>query len=61
MWKTVWSAGQGVSNIHDIPTVADLAQRLKTEYADAKAELAIKAGITPPAAPAKPKPAAPKP
>lgn len=57
-WKTVWSAGQGVSNIHDIPTVADLAKRLKTEYEDAKAELAVKAGIT--AAPAKPKPAAPK-
>lgn len=31
-WKTVWSAGQGVGSIHDIPTTADLCQRLITEY-----------------------------
>ncbi len=55
-WKTVWSAGQGVSNIHDIPSVEDLAKRLETEYAEAKEELAKKLGI----APAKPKAAAPK-
>lgn len=55
-WKTVWSAGQGVSNIHDIPTVADLADRLKTEYAAAKQELAAKLDLAPP----KPKAAAPK-
>jgi nitronate monooxygenase len=55
-WKTVWSAGQGVSNIHDIPSVEDLAKRLKTEYTDAKEELSTKLGI----APAKPKAAAPK-
>jgi nitronate monooxygenase len=49
-WKTVWSAGQGVSNIHDIPTIADLADRLKTEYEDAKQKLAAKIGLAPPKA-----------
>lgn len=31
-WKTVWSAGQGVGSIHDVPAVADLAARLRTEF-----------------------------
>ncbi|MDH2433892.1 nitronate monooxygenase family protein [Pokkaliibacter sp. MBI-7] len=31
-WKTIWSAGQGVANIHDVPTVAELVQRLQDEY-----------------------------
>lgn len=34
-WKNVWSAGQGVSAINDIPTTADLCARLKREYAEA--------------------------
>lgn len=31
-WKTVWSAGQGVGDIHDLPTVAELVERLDSEY-----------------------------
>lgn len=31
-WKTIWSAGQGVDLIDDIPTVAELARRLQLEY-----------------------------
>jgi nitronate monooxygenase len=31
-WKTVWSAGQGVDLIHDVPTVAELVLRLRREY-----------------------------
>jgi nitronate monooxygenase len=31
-WKTVWSAGQGIELIRDIPTVAELVQRLRSEY-----------------------------
>lgn len=31
-WKTVWSAGQGVSGIHDIEPVAKLVDRLEAEY-----------------------------
>lgn len=31
-WKTVWSAGQGVGEIGDLPSVAELVQRLDREY-----------------------------
>ena len=31
-WKTVWSAGQGIGLIHDIPSVAQLVLRLQAEY-----------------------------
>jgi nitronate monooxygenase len=34
-WKTVWSAGQGVGDITDIPAAADLCERLIKEYAGA--------------------------
>lgn len=37
-WKNVWSAGQGVTSIHDIPSVAELCNRLKSEYAAAIAQ-----------------------
>jgi nitronate monooxygenase len=38
-WRDVWSAGQGVATIHDIPPVAELAARLAREY-DAACALA---------------------
>ena len=31
-WKTVWSAGQGIDLIGDIPPVAELVRRLRAEY-----------------------------
>lgn len=31
-WKDIWSAGQGIDLINDIPTVAALVQRLRSEY-----------------------------
>jgi nitronate monooxygenase len=31
-WKNLWSAGQGIDLIDDIPTVADLVVRLRREY-----------------------------
>jgi len=31
-WKNVWSAGQGVGLINDIPTVSELVRRLRREY-----------------------------
>jgi nitronate monooxygenase len=34
-WKHVWSAGQGVGSIDDVPTTAALCARLKREYEDA--------------------------
>lgn len=34
-WKDFWSAGQGATGIHDIPGVATLIERLKSEYSAA--------------------------
>ncbi len=31
-WKTVWSAGQGVGGIDDLPSVGELVARLDSEY-----------------------------
>ena len=31
-WRDVWSAGQGIDVIDDIPTVAQLVRRLREEY-----------------------------
>jgi nitronate monooxygenase len=39
VWKTIWSAGQGVGSIGDIPGTAELCERLIDEYRDAKARL----------------------
>ncbi len=38
-WKDIWSAGQGVGAITDVPSVAELAARLKAEYEVARAGL----------------------
>ena len=38
-WKTVWSAGQGVSQIHDVLSVEALVARLSNEYHSAKSAL----------------------
>lgn len=35
-WKTVWSAGQGVGGIDDLPTVDSLIERLDAEYRNAR-------------------------
>ncbi|NKI26490.1 nitronate monooxygenase [Arenibacter sp. 6A1] len=34
-WKTIWSAGQGVTTIDSVETVADLVKNLKTEFREA--------------------------
>jgi len=36
VWRDVWSAGQGVGAIQDLPTAADLCARLAREYAEAQ-------------------------
>ncbi|MGM0766601.1 MAG: NAD(P)H-dependent flavin oxidoreductase [Pseudomonadota bacterium] len=38
-WKTVWSAGQGVSQIDDVLSVEALVSRLRREYSEARARL----------------------
>jgi nitronate monooxygenase len=37
-WKNVWSAGQGVGSIEDVPTAAELCARLIREYREAMDE-----------------------
>ncbi|MEQ8627887.1 nitronate monooxygenase family protein [Ekhidna sp.] len=37
-WKTIWSAGQGVTKIDDSPAVTELVERLKTEFKEAVTE-----------------------
>jgi nitronate monooxygenase len=34
-WKDIWGAGQSVSGIHDVPSVAELVDRMATEYQSA--------------------------
>tara|TARA_B100001175_G_scaffold156973_1_gene132980 strand:- start:110 stop:511 length:402 start_codon:yes stop_codon:yes gene_type:complete len=34
-WKTIWSAGQGVTSITDSPSVKDLVDKLKDEFVEA--------------------------
>ncbi len=38
-WRDIWSAGQGVGTIDDVPTVADLVDRMQREYLDAAEEI----------------------
>ena len=37
-WKDIWGAGQGVGSISDVPSVADLVDRLAEEYLAAGAQ-----------------------
>jgi nitronate monooxygenase len=34
-WRDIWGAGQGLGSIGDVPKVAALVERLRTEYAEA--------------------------
>jgi nitronate monooxygenase len=38
-WKEIWGAGQGVGDVDDIPSVAELVDRLEAEYRAASARL----------------------
>ncbi len=40
-WKNIWGAGQGVGLMNDVPTVAELVERLTQEYNDARERLTI--------------------
>ena len=41
VWRDIWSAGQGVGQIDDIPATAELVVRLRREYDAARARLAL--------------------
>ncbi len=38
-WRDIWSAGQGVGSIDDVPTVAELVDRMEAEYQKAAKDL----------------------
>ena len=40
-WRDIWGAGQGVGMMNDIPTTAEMVERLKAEYHAARARLAL--------------------
>jgi nitronate monooxygenase len=40
-WRDIWGAGQGVGLMDDVPSVAEMVERLKAEYAAARARLSL--------------------
>ena len=40
-WRDIWSAGQGVGNIHEVMPTREVVARLVAEYADAKRRLSV--------------------
>ncbi|MEO8442346.1 MAG: nitronate monooxygenase family protein [Betaproteobacteria bacterium] len=43
-WTEIWGAGQGVGNIDDLPSTAELVDRLDAEYRAARQRISAKAG-----------------
>jgi nitronate monooxygenase len=39
VWRDIWSAGQGVGNIHEVLPTADLVARMLREYEDTRRRL----------------------
>ncbi|WP_288901053.1 nitronate monooxygenase family protein [uncultured Sneathiella sp.] len=42
-WKDIWGSGQGIGSVSDVPSVKEYVDRLKEQYAQAKAEINNKA------------------
>jgi nitronate monooxygenase len=40
-WRDIWGAGQGVGLMDDVPTVAEMVERLQREYQGARERLAL--------------------
>ena len=41
-WKDIWGSGQGIGNLHDVPTVMEAVDALVEEYGEAKSALSSK-------------------
>ncbi|WP_426340670.1 NAD(P)H-dependent flavin oxidoreductase [Pseudoduganella sp. S-14] len=41
-WRDIWGAGQGVGLMHDVPTTAELVERMTAEYNAARARLQLR-------------------
>jgi len=35
-WKDIWGSGQGIGNLHEVPTVREAVDTLVKEYEEAK-------------------------
>jgi nitronate monooxygenase len=42
-WRDIWGAGQGVGLMEDVPTVAEMVERLKEQYQGARERLGLQA------------------
>jgi nitronate monooxygenase len=40
-WRDIWGAGQGVGLMDDVPTVAEMVERLKGQYQAARERLGL--------------------
>jgi nitronate monooxygenase len=43
-WRDIWGCGQGIGVVHDVPSVAEVVDRLEREMAEARKELDVKIG-----------------
>ncbi len=43
-WKDIWGSGQGIGNLHEVPTVMEAVDALVEEYEEAKSALSSKSG-----------------
>ena len=41
-WKDIWGSGQGIGNLHDVPTVMEAVDAIVEEYEEAKSALSSK-------------------
>ena len=45
-WRDIWGCGQGIGAVKGLPSVAEMVDRLATEYEAAKTALAVKTALT---------------
>lgn len=45
-WRDIWSAGQGVGLVEDVPSVAELVARLEQQYKQAQQDDKLRLGLT---------------
>ncbi|MEO8936913.1 MAG: nitronate monooxygenase family protein [Burkholderiaceae bacterium] len=41
-WRDIWGAGQGVGLMDDVPSVAEVVERLKREYEEARTRIGVR-------------------
>ena len=41
-WRDIWGCGQGIGAVHDVPSVAELVDRLERELKKARRALEVR-------------------